>query len=136
MRSIICNFCFIHSYLKLHSLGTTLSGNVGLVISQSLILTGMLQHGIRQTAEVSSQMTSVERVLQYTNIEQEGPFESIPTKKPHRDWPKAGAVRFEKLYLRYIPTEEPILRNLNIVIKPGEKVLYTFYAILVDHMFC
>ncbi|KRT79020.1 ABC transporter ATP-binding protein [Oryctes borbonicus] len=102
--------------------GKTLSGNVGLVISQSLILTGMLQHGIRQTAEVSSQMTSVERVLQYSNIEKEGPFESVPTKKPHRDWPKNGEVKFENLYLRYIPTEEPILRNLNIHIKPGEKI--------------
>ncbi|KAK9680179.1 ABC transporter transmembrane region [Popillia japonica] len=102
--------------------GKTLSGDVGLVISQSLILTGMLQHGIRQTAEVASQMTSVERVLQYSNIEQEGAFESVPTKKPHRDWPKNGEVNFKQLYLQYTPSEAPTLRNLNIEIKPGEKI--------------
>lgn len=51
-------------------------GNVGLAISQALILTGMLQYGIRQTAEVVNQMTSVERVLQYNDIEKEPPFES------------------------------------------------------------
>lgn len=31
----------------------------------------MLQFGVRQTAEVISQMTSVERILQYTHIERE-----------------------------------------------------------------
>lgn len=50
---------------------TIFSGNVGLAISQTLILTGMLQFGVRQTAEVISQMTSVERILQYTHIERE-----------------------------------------------------------------
>ncbi|KAJ8958087.1 hypothetical protein NQ314_006456 [Rhamnusium bicolor] len=43
-----------------------LSGDVGLAISSSLILTGMLQMGVRQSADVASHITSVERVLQYT----------------------------------------------------------------------
>lgn len=47
----------------------TFSGNVGLAISQSLILTGMVQFGVRQTTEAMQQMTSVERVLQYTDLE-------------------------------------------------------------------
>lgn len=103
--------------------GTTLQGDVGLVISQSLILTGMLQFGVRQTAEVSSNMTSVERVLQYTKLEKEGPFKTLPGKKPERDWPKAGHIRFQNTYLRYIPEEPPVLKNLNVEIKPSEKVL-------------
>lgn len=102
--------------------GNTLSGDVGLVISQSLILTGMLQYGMRQTAEVANQMTSVERVLQYTKLDKEGPFETDPTKRPHRDWPQNGAVQFTKTSLRYVPEEAPVLRDLNFDIKPGEKV--------------
>ncbi|XP_022899785.2 ATP-binding cassette sub-family C member 4-like isoform X1 [Onthophagus taurus] len=102
--------------------GKTPPGNVGLVISQSMILVGMLQYGMRQTAEVASQMTSVERVVQYTNIEKEGPFESPPTKKPESAWPKKGEVRFENLYLKYCVDEEPVLKNLNINIQPGEKI--------------
>lgn len=47
---------------------------MGLAISQSLILTGMVQHGMRQTAEVITQLTSVERVMQYTKLDKEGPF--------------------------------------------------------------
>ncbi|RZC37765.1 ABC tran and/or MMR HSR1 domain containing protein [Asbolus verrucosus] len=102
--------------------GTTLSGNVGLVISQSLILTGMLQYGVRQTAEVASNMTSVERILQYTKLDKEGPFESLPTKKPSRDWPQHGQVLFKNVYLKYIPEDPPVLKNLNIHIKAGEKI--------------
>ncbi|KAF5304472.1 hypothetical protein FQA39_LY09668 [Lamprigera yunnana] len=101
--------------------GNTLSGHVGLVISQSLILSGMLQFGVRQTAEVASQMTSVERIMQYTKLDKEGPFESIPTKKPPRDWPQQGCIEFKNLTLSYIPGEL-VLNNLNFVIKSGEKV--------------
>lgn len=120
-------FLFVLYYYRLffipkYFLDSTLMGDVGLVISQSLILTGMLQYGMRQTAEVTSQMTSVERVIQYTKLDKEGPFESDATKKPHRDWPQNGAVSFENLSLRYSPTEPPVLKNLNFQIKPGEKV--------------
>lgn len=50
----------------------TFSGNVGLAISQALILTGMVQYGIRQATETMQQMTSVERILQYTDLESVG----------------------------------------------------------------
>lgn len=49
---------------------------VGLAISQSLALTGLLQYGMKQTVETVNHLTSVERVLQYTEMENEGPFET------------------------------------------------------------
>ncbi|KAF5273657.1 hypothetical protein FQR65_LT04657 [Abscondita terminalis] len=101
--------------------GATKSGYVGLVISQSLILSGMLQFGMRQTAEVASQMTSVERIMQYTRLDKEGPFDSIPTKKPSRDWPQHGRVEFKNVVLSYVP-DEIVLNNLNFVVESGDKV--------------
>lgn len=55
-------------------------GDVGLAITQATGLTGMLQWGIRQMAEMENQMTSVERVLEYTAVESEPPLDSAPGK--------------------------------------------------------
>lgn len=87
-----------------------------------MVLTGMLQLGPRATAEVASNMTSVERVLQYSKLEKEGPFESLPAHKPPRDWPQKGKITFKNTYLRYDPDAAPALRNLNVTINPTEKV--------------
>nr|CAD7462471.1 unnamed protein product [Timema tahoe] len=73
-----------------------LGADVGLAISQSLILSGMLQYGIRQTAEVVNQMTAVERVLEYTKIDKEQGINS--------------------------ESDPPVLRDLNFVIEPAQKV--------------
>ena len=44
---------------------------VGLALSYTLQLSGLLQWAVRQTAEAENDMTSVERVLQYTHLPQE-----------------------------------------------------------------
>lgn len=64
----------------LHVVADTFGGNVGLAISQSLILNGMLQYGMRLAAEVVSQMTSVERILEYTKVEKETDLKKHPGK--------------------------------------------------------
>uniref|UniRef100_A0A0U9HZ93 Putative ABCC protein n=1 Tax=Chrysomela populi TaxID=154003 RepID=A0A0U9HZ93_CHRPP len=98
-----------------------MSGNIGLVVSSSMILIGMLQLGVRQTTEVSSNMTSVERVMQYTKVEKEEELNPEATEKP-KNWPSAGKIAFKNTYLRYAPEDPPALKSLNIVIQPGEKI--------------
>ncbi|XP_026323582.1 multidrug resistance-associated protein 4-like isoform X1 [Hyposmocoma kahamanoa] len=100
---------------------TIFSGNVGLAISQTLILTGMLQFGVRQTAEVISQMTSVERILQYTHIEREPQWDKGAKETP-KDWPWQGTIEFRNCYMKYTPEDLPVLKNLNLIINSGWKV--------------
>ncbi|KAL1140805.1 hypothetical protein AAG570_000733 [Ranatra chinensis] len=97
-------------------------GNVGLAITQSVGLTGMFQWGMRQSAELENQMTSVERVLDYTNLESEPPLESPPDKKPRSSWPETGKIVFSQVFLRYSPSESWVLKNLNFTILPLQKV--------------
>ncbi|XP_063983809.1 ATP-binding cassette sub-family C member 4-like isoform X2 [Diachasmimorpha longicaudata] len=101
---------------------STFAGDVGLAISQILILCGMLQYGMSQTAEMVAQMTSVERVLQYTKLENEGPFDSAVNSKPPAYWPPAGRIEFDHVYLRYTQENAPVLKDLNFIIESGMKV--------------
>ncbi|KAJ8951065.1 hypothetical protein NQ318_003763 [Aromia moschata] len=56
-------------------------GKVGLAITQAAALTGIVQWGLRQSAEVANQLMSVERVLEYTNLPQETQPQN-PVKPP------------------------------------------------------
>lgn len=53
-----------------------LSGDIGLAISSAMMLSGMFQWGVRQSAEVENQMTSVERVVEYSKLEPEASLET------------------------------------------------------------
>ena len=88
------------------------------------MLCGMLQRGIRQAAETITQMTSVERILQFTQLEQEDSSEesTVGSMKLANSWPSKGKIEFKQFYLRYADDEEPVLKNVNIVIEPGWKV--------------
>ncbi|XP_058447071.1 ATP-binding cassette sub-family C member 4 isoform X2 [Malaya genurostris] len=108
--------CVTFSFIMLHE--DTYSANVGLAISQAMILTGMVQYGIRQTAESMQLMTAVERVMQYTEIE----TERNPPKSPPDDWPWRGQLEFRHMYLRYDPDSVPVLKDLNLKIAPTWKI--------------
>jgi ATP-binding cassette subfamily C (CFTR/MRP) protein 4 len=67
-------------------------GNVGLAVTQAVTLTGLIQWGIRQSAELETQMTSVERVLEYSRIEKEPSLESPPGWCTHKLCPCTCAI--------------------------------------------
>ncbi|XP_057334745.1 ATP-binding cassette sub-family C member 4-like isoform X1 [Microplitis mediator] len=94
--------------------------SIGLAISQSLTLTNMLQWGIKQAMEVQSQMTAVERIIQYTDLPKEGPIES-PKPLPE-NWPSEGRMQWKNVYLSYKEGDPPVLKNIDLMIEPGWKV--------------
>lgn len=99
-----------------------IAGDIGLVITQVSAVVGILQWGIRQTGELENQMTSVERVLEYSKLEEEPFLDSIPEKKPPEEWPTKGLVEFRGVKLKYGPKSTYVLNGINFVIKPKEKV--------------
>ena len=52
------------------------SSEAGLAISSAMSLTGMLQFGIRTSVDLENKMTSVERVIEYSQTPSEAPLES------------------------------------------------------------
>ncbi|KAL0112749.1 hypothetical protein PUN28_012191 [Cardiocondyla obscurior] len=97
-------------------------GNIGLIITQIMAMTNVLQWGIRQTAELESQLTSIERILEYTRLEEEPMIDSKPETKPPDDWPMKGLVEFKNVSLKYNPRGSYILQNISFTIMPKEKI--------------
>ncbi|KAJ8965824.1 hypothetical protein NQ314_003891, partial [Rhamnusium bicolor] len=105
---VIAKFIFIDT-------GTS-AGNVGLVLTQVLMLAGHIQFGIRQWAEIENLMTSVERVLEYTDIKQETTG-SVSLK----NWPGQGVITYENVTLAY-DNNKQVLKNLNFTVESKQKI--------------
>ncbi|KAK7893416.1 hypothetical protein WMY93_022568 [Mugilogobius chulae] len=96
------------------------AGSVGLALSYAVTLMGMFQWGVRQSAEVENMMTSVERVVEYTELESEAPWET--NKKPPPDWPSKGLVTFDEVSFSYSSEGPVVLHKLKAMFRPREKV--------------
>ncbi|KAA0713356.1 Multidrug resistance-associated protein 4 [Triplophysa tibetana] len=96
------------------------AGAVGLALSYAVTLMGMFQWGVRQSAEVENMMTSVERVVEYTELESEAPWET--QKRPPPDWPNRGLITFDKINFSYHPGGPVVLKNISAMFRPKEKI--------------
>eukprot|EP01090_Pellita_catalonica_P003045 TRINITY_DN12673_c0_g1_i1.p1 TRINITY_DN12673_c0_g1~~TRINITY_DN12673_c0_g1_i1.p1 ORF type:complete len:852 (+),score=181.61 TRINITY_DN12673_c0_g1_i1:353-2557(+) len=95
-------------------------GMAGLSITYSLSITGILNWLVRQVAELETHLVSVERVMQYVDVEQEPP--AILPHRPPRDWPSKGNVKIENLKFRYREGLQLVLKGVSCEFKPREKV--------------
>lgn len=118
------------------SLDASNASFVGLLISQSVVLSGPFQWGIRQLIETESQMTSVQRIKEFSQlkaesddleIEEDGTMFSSKSSLSSKNQaavfkPKYGEIKFVDLSLSYFTNEPPVLKGLNFTIKPREKI--------------
>ena len=86
---------------------------VGLALTQSLYLAGMLQWMVRQAAEVENNMTSAERLLSYCSLEQEPPTVAQGGAMPPEGWPVAGAVQYDQVTAIYRKGLPPVLVDIS-----------------------
>lgn len=80
----------------------------------------MVQYGLRQLGEAFQQMTSVERILEYTKLKQEPSNGYTPAKK----WPSTGTLEYRNVNVRYQEDGGGplVLKDINFVLKAGWKV--------------
>lgn len=84
-----------------------------------MTLTGMFQWGMRQWSELENQMTSVERVQEYADL---NPEIDENTREPPKSWPDKGKIVFRNMFLRYSPGDPYVLKDLSFIIEPREKI--------------
>lgn len=69
-------------------------------------------------------MTSVERVVEYTELESEAPWET--DIRPPPDWPRHGFITFDQVNFSYYADSPLVLKNITAVFRSREKVPTTY----------
>ncbi|XP_016079635.1 PREDICTED: multidrug resistance-associated protein 4 [Miniopterus natalensis] len=120
LDAICAMFVIVVAFGSLILAKTLDAGQVGLALSYALTLMGMFQWCIRQSAEVENMMISVERVMEYTDLEKEAPWEY--QKRPPPTWPHEGVIVFDNVNFTYSLDGPLVLKHLTALIKSREKV--------------
>nr|APD26517.1 ATP-binding cassette transporter subfamily C member 4 X1 protein [Brachionus koreanus] len=105
---------FLKDYLGLKP------GQVGLLMVYLFQLFHLFQWSIALWTNVENLMTSIERIVEYTNI----PSEPLNDGKiePPINWPTSGEIKFDKVSLNYDKNLPSVLKEISLNIKAGEKI--------------
>ncbi|UJR31956.1 hypothetical protein I4U23_019429 [Adineta vaga] len=101
------------------------AADIALTLSFSLNLMGLVQWTIRQSVEVEAQMTAVERVLEYCELEQEPPARLPPhIPPPPSNWPSHGRIIFDNVSMSHSKhSQAPLaLNHISLTINSAEKI--------------
>ncbi|KAI1280795.1 ATP-binding cassette sub-family C member 3 [Halotydeus destructor] len=97
------------------------SGSAGLSVTYALSVTLTLNMLIRNTSELETNIVSVERLLEYSEIPTEAPF-VVEQNRPDENWPARGEVEFDNYGSRYRPGLELVIKNITTVVHSEEKI--------------
>ncbi|XP_078481138.1 multidrug resistance-associated protein 1-like [Ciona intestinalis] len=101
--------------------GSVNAGVVGLSISYALQVTMMLNWLVRQASELETNIVAVERVEEYSAVDQEAPL-TIESTRPPSNWPTRGEIKFEHYSTRYREGLDLVVKDISVNILGGEKV--------------
>jgi len=98
------------------------AGWLGLALSYSIEVTSYLKFGVQMIARLEADMSSVERILFYTDKIEPEAADFVPEKDPERgQWPTKGEIELKNTSMRY--RDGPlVLKDLTLKVKGGEKI--------------
>ncbi|KAG0369083.1 P-loop containing nucleoside triphosphate hydrolase protein [Gamsiella multidivaricata] len=99
---------------------------VGLALNYVTQLSGELQWAVRQSVEAAILMVSVERMMEYAQVKPEESerrrFNPDGSSVVPNGWPQEAKVTFTDMSLTYPRGEGPVLKNISLDFKAGEKI--------------
>ncbi|XP_042171983.1 multidrug resistance-associated protein 1-like [Oncorhynchus tshawytscha] len=96
-------------------------GIVGLAVSHSLQVTGILSWIVRSWTDVENNIVSVERVKEYADTPKEAPWTIEGSMLPLA-WPTHGTIELEEYGLQYRKGLDWALKGISLSIQEKEKV--------------
>lgn len=113
--------CTSTSAVYMTTQGKMSPGLVGLVMANAMQITNFMSRIVKQTVILERRGVALERIHQYTNLPSEGP-EYVDGNRPAAYWPNHGDIKFENYSVRYRKNLDLVLKNINLHIKPREKI--------------
>ncbi|KAJ3384810.1 hypothetical protein HDU92_003409 [Lobulomyces angularis] len=121
LRTDIISACVVFASGFAIFYGNIGAGAAGLTLTYSLEFTEALLWVVRMHADMEMNMNSVERIQEYSCIEQEPPA-IIENQRPPSNWPSAGEVEVKDLVIRYAPELPAVLKKISFSTKKFEKI--------------
>ncbi|KAH9512009.1 hypothetical protein DERF_010425 [Dermatophagoides farinae] len=115
------NIVFLAALFAVLSRNVLSPGLAGLAISYSLNITQVISFFVRTLTDVETNIVSVERMIEYTEVEQERNYYQ-DYGKPSHQWPKKGEIKFESYSTRYRQDLDLVLRKIRFKINSREKI--------------
>lgn len=98
------------------------SGLAGLAATYGLNLNVLQAWVIWNLCNVENKMISVERILQFSNIESEAPLVIEDCRPEEKDWPSNGTIEIHNLCVRYNPGLPMVLKDISCTLPGGRKI--------------
>ncbi|KAF9566218.1 hypothetical protein EC968_003800 [Mortierella alpina] len=105
---------------------TQQAAKAGLALSSVIGLCGQLQWAVRMSVEAAILMVSVERMVEYSHVQPEESdrrrFNPDGSSVVPNGWPMEAKVTFTDMSLTYPRGDGPVLKNITLDFKAGEKI--------------
>ncbi|KAL3687429.1 hypothetical protein R1sor_013738 [Riccia sorocarpa] len=119
LSTIVFTFCLV--YVVVFPVGALDPGLAGLAVTYGLQLNSMLTWWLWNFCNLENKMIAVERIKQFTSLEQEAPY-VIEESRPPAQWPAEGFIELRNLQVRYNPHSPLVLHGLTCRIEGGQKL--------------
>ena len=96
-------------------------GQAGLSIASAIQIIGALVWVVRMACQLETDCVAIERVMEYTETEQEAPWNNNDVAIDEK-WPDKGSVQFEQYQTRYREGLDLVLKDVNLNIAAQEKI--------------
>lgn len=98
-------------------------GSAGLVLIYSTTFTENIMWFVQVYAFIQQNLNSVDRILEYRNVEQEHyKPRSTAIYDIRTDWPSQGSIQFIDYTARYASDLNPALSSINLEARPGQRI--------------
>ncbi|KAJ2744491.1 hypothetical protein GGI20_002929 [Coemansia sp. BCRC 34301] len=115
---------FSTTILLLMNLDRIDAGLAGFILMYTTSFSSTMMYFVHGYSYAESSMSSVERINQYLDLEQEAPAFSDPENAlppPPATWPSSGNVEVQDLVVEYVPGK-PVIHGISFSAAHGEKI--------------